>query len=39
MTKEYHKIDVLLKLVRAKLTGPWEGGGMGEKNKKVVIGM
>ena len=30
--KKQYKCDVLIKMVRAKLTGNWEGGGMGEKN-------
>ena len=33
-TEKYnrHRSDVLVKLVRAKLPGSWEGGGVGGKN-------
>ena len=32
------KTDNLVKVVRAKLTGPWEGGGVGgKKNLEYII--
>ena len=38
----FHKTVVSVKVVRAKLTGPWEGGGIGGKKhflcKTTVFG-
>ena len=38
-TKTSYKSKVLLKVVRAKLTGPWEGGGFGGKKTHEIKSM
>ena len=34
---ERSKSDVLIKVVRAKLPGPWEGGGVGGKKPPCMF--